>query len=146
MRRALSPWTWQEEFGFEQVCEMSGAHRTLWLTGQASTDADGHPVHPGDMSAQLQQTFDNLEEVLRAADAKLSDVVRLVCYTTDVDELFTVWDELRTRLAAGGCRPALTLLGVTRLAYPELLVELEATATVDEEPAPRVADAAPTPL
>lgn len=79
------------------------------------------------MSAQLAQAVDNLETVLREAGAELSDVVRLNYYTTDVDRFFEAY-AAAGRLAAAGCRPAATLLGVQRLAYPELLVEIEATA------------------
>ena len=49
-------------------------------------------------------------------------------YTTDVDLLLQNWDALTTRLDAAGCRPASTLLGVTRLAFPDWLIEIEATA------------------
>ncbi|MEV6332802.1 RidA family protein [Streptomyces sp. NPDC051909] len=127
-RRPVSPWTWQEQFGFAQACEVTSAQRILWCTGQASTDPDGHPVHPGDLRAQLHQSFDNLQTVLSAADLSMAHVVRLTCYSTDPDAMLAIWDDLRDRLETGACRPALTLIGVHRLAYPELLVELEATA------------------
>jgi enamine deaminase RidA (YjgF/YER057c/UK114 family) len=58
----------------------------------------------------------------------LGNVVRLNFYTTDVDAFFGAYEEPAGRLAAAGCRPASTLLGVTRLAFPPLLVEIEATA------------------
>jgi enamine deaminase RidA (YjgF/YER057c/UK114 family) len=58
----------------------------------------------------------------------LANVVRLNYYTTDVDAFFAAAEQLGPRLAAAGCRPASTLLGVTRLAFPELLIEIEATA------------------
>ena len=82
------------------------------------------------MEAQLNQTLDNLETVLREAGAGLSDVVRLNIYTTDVDGFFEAYGAAAGRLAQAGCRPASTLLGVTRLAYPQMLVEIEATAVV----------------
>jgi len=72
--------------------------------------------------------IDNLETVLNDAGVGLSDVVRLNYYTTDVDGLMAVWEIINTRLAKANCRPASTLLGVTRLAFPEMLVEIEATA------------------
>lgn len=107
-----------------------GAQRTIFLSGQASVDEEGRPVHPEDMSAQLEQAMDNLETVLREAGALLSDVVVLNVYTTDVDRFFEASGETVGRLAEAGCRPASTLLGVSSLAYPELLVEIEATAVV----------------
>ncbi len=128
--RIVNPWMWQDQFGFVQVHQISGMQRVLFCAGQTSIDAEGRPVHPKDMRAQIIQAMDNLETVLREADAELSDVVRLNYYTTDVDRFFEAYDAVITRLSEAGCRPASTLLGVTRLAYPELLVEIEATAVV----------------
>jgi enamine deaminase RidA (YjgF/YER057c/UK114 family) len=127
-RSIINPWTWQDQLGYVQANEISGAQRTLFLAGQGSVDEEGRPVHPEDMAAQLNQTLDNLETVLREAGAELSAVVRLNYYTTDVDRFFEAYGAAAGRLAEAGCRPASTLLGVTRLAYPELLVEIEATA------------------
>jgi enamine deaminase RidA (YjgF/YER057c/UK114 family) len=129
-RRILNPWTWQDQMGYVQANEVSGAQRTIFLAGQGSVDEEGRPVHPDDMRAQLDQTLDNLETVLREAGAALSDVVRLNIYTTDVDRFFEVYGGIAGRLAEAGCRPASTLLGVGRLAYPEMLVEIEATAVL----------------
>ena len=72
--------------------------------------------------------MDNLATVLREAGFELSDVVRLNYYTTDIDRFLEAYGGLTTRLAESGCRPASTLLGVTGLAFPELMVEIEATA------------------
>lgn len=128
--RAVNPWTWQEQFGFSQAVEASGADRVLFCAGQTSVDADGAPVHPGDMAAQTGQALDNLEAVLKKAGLGLANVVRLNFYTTDVDAFITTGAEvLGNRVgAAGGPLPAGTLLGVARLAFPELMIELEATA------------------
>jgi enamine deaminase RidA (YjgF/YER057c/UK114 family) len=129
-RRIINPWAWQDQLGFVQANEVSGSQRTIFLAGQTSVDAEGRPLHAGDMRAQIEQAMDNLETVLRAAGAELSDVVRLTYYTTDVDRCLEAWDTITTRLSAAGCRPASTLLGVTSLAFPEFLVEIEATAVV----------------
>ncbi len=127
-RRTVNPWTWQDNFGFSQAIEASGAQRTIFCAGQTSTDDEGTPVHPEDMRAQITQAMDNLETVLREAGAELADVVRLNYYTTDVDLFFEAYDATVGRLAEAGCRPASTLLGVSSLAFPEFMVEIEATA------------------
>ena len=127
-RRIVNPWTWQDAFGFVQANELRGVQRALVCAGQTSVDAEGRPVHPGDMAAQLGQALDNLETVLGQAGFTLADVVRLNYYTTDVDACLGALEAVGPRLAAAGCRAASTLLGVTRLAFPELLIELEATA------------------
>ena len=129
-RKIINPWEWQDQFGFVQANDISGAQRVLLCSGQTSVDAEGRPVHPGDMPAQITQTIDNLETVLNNAGLNLSDVVRLNYYTTDVDRFMEAAEVLGKRLGETGCRPASTLLGVTRLAFPELLVEIDATAVV----------------
>ena len=127
-RRVVNPWTWQDQFGFVQANETSGAERVLRCSGQTSVDADGEPVHAGDMGAQIARALDNLETVLSEAGFGLADVVRLNYYVTDVDAFLAAVEAVGERLAQAGCRPVSTLLGVARLAYPSLLVELEATA------------------
>jgi enamine deaminase RidA (YjgF/YER057c/UK114 family) len=127
-RTAVNPWMWSAELGFNQGELVNGPARTLYCSGQTSMSADGKPEHDGDMAAQLAQALDNVESVLAAAGMTLSDVVRLNVYTTDVDELFPHYGVLASRLGAAGAAPATTMLGVTRLAIPGQLVELEATA------------------
>jgi enamine deaminase RidA (YjgF/YER057c/UK114 family) len=124
----INPWTWQEQFGFVHGNVVPAGARTLYAAGQASTDDDGNPVHAGDMVAQVSQSLDNIEKVLSQAGMTLADVVRLNIFTTDIDAFFGAHASMVERLDAAGCKPASTLLGVTRLAFPEMLVELEATA------------------
>jgi enamine deaminase RidA (YjgF/YER057c/UK114 family) len=91
-------------------------------------DADGKPQHAGDMRAQVALALDNVETVLAQAGLGLGDVVRMNYYVTDIDAFFGAAEVLGARLQAAGCRPASTLLGVARLAFPEFLIEIEATA------------------
>ena len=124
----VNPWSWSEAFGYEQAVLVDGAARTLLCAGQTSVDANGAPVHVGDMAKQVAQALDNLEAVLAEADMSLGDVARLSYFTTDVDAFFGAFDLVTTRLREAGCRPAGTLVEVSRLALPGLLVEMEATA------------------
>ncbi len=127
-RQIINPWTWQDQFGFVQANELSGAQRYLVCSGQTSVDADGTPVHAGDMAGQINQALDNLETVLKQGGFSMSDVMRLNSYTTDVDAFLEAAQVAGQRLAESGCRATSTLLGVSRLAFPELLIEIEATA------------------
>ena len=127
-RRIINPWSWQDKYGFVQANEISGAARTLVCSGQTAIDADGNAIHSGDIAAQLKVALDNLEEVLHKADFSLSDVVRMIIYTTDVDKLISVYESMAARLAKAKCQTTQTLVGVTRLAFPDLMVEIEATA------------------
>jgi len=127
-RRIINPWTWQDQWGFVQANEVSDTQRVLYCAGQVSVDTEGNPLHPGDMPAQITQALNNLETVLDSAGFKMSDVVRLNFYTTDVDRTLEVWSLIQNRLAQTGCRQASTLLGVARLYHPDILIEIEATA------------------
>ncbi|MFD9261434.1 RidA family protein [Streptomyces sp. NPDC059538] len=127
-RTAVNPVKWSVELGFNQGELVSGDTRTLYVSGQTAMGPDGTPRHEGDMAAQLALSIDNLEAVLGEADMSLANLVRLNVYTTDVDLLFRHYGDLAARLGAARVAPATTMLGVTRLALPGQLVELEATA------------------
>ncbi len=127
-RRIINPWAWQDAYGFVQANEVSDGQRVLYCAGQVSVDAEGNPLHPGDMRAQIAQALDNLETVLGDAGFEMSDVARLNFYTTDVDRTLGEWDLIKDRLARTGCRQASTLLGVARLYHPDIVIEIEATA------------------
>jgi 2-iminobutanoate/2-iminopropanoate deaminase len=129
-RKVINPWAWQDQFGFVQANAISGANRVVYCAGQASVDDDGNPIHEDDMAGQINQAFDNLETVLAQAGATLSDVVRLTYYVTSVEAFFRAQETLGPRLAQAKCRPASTLLVVAGLAFPQLLVEIEATAVL----------------
>lgn len=127
-RTAINPVTWSTELGFNQGEVVSGHTRTLYCSGQTATNADGKPEHDGDLAAQLALSLDNLEAVLGEAGMSLANLVRLNVYTTDVDLLFQHYGVLASRLGAARVAPTTTMLGVTRLAIPGQLVELEGTA------------------
>jgi enamine deaminase RidA (YjgF/YER057c/UK114 family) len=88
----------------------------------------GKPVHAGDMRKQIDQAFRNLEAVLKAAGFSLANVVRLNYYTTDVEAFLSASDVVGSRLAEAASQPPGTLLGVAKLAFPGLMIEIEATA------------------
>ena len=127
-RTAVNPVTWSADLGFNQGELVSGHTRTLYISGQTAMSPDGKPQHDGDIAAQLTLSIDNLEAVLDEAGMSLADLVRLNVYTTDVVLLFRHYGVLAARLGAAGAAPATTMLGVTRLAIPGQLVELEGTA------------------
>ena len=127
-RTAVNPVSWSVALGFNQGELVSGHTRTLYCSGQTSVDDDGEPRHAGDMAAQLARSLANLEAVLAAAGMTLGNLVRLDVYATDVDLLLRHYGVLASRLGASGAAPATTMLGVTRLAVPPLMVELEGIA------------------
>ena len=127
-RTAVNPWQWSLQFGFNKAEIVEGGNRVLFCAGQTSVDGEGSPQFAGDMPAQISLAMDNLEAVLRGAGMTLANVVRLNIYTTDVDGFFANAAAMGERTGAAGVAPPGTLLGVARLAFPELMVELEATA------------------
>lgn len=127
-RRSINPVPWSLKLGFDQAQLIEGQRRQLVCGGQDAVDAEGNAQHPGDMAAQLELSLDNLEAVLADADMTLTNVVRLNVYTTDFDELIKHWPTLADRFSKSDGRFVTSLLGVTRLFTPDLLVMLEATA------------------
>lgn len=127
-RTAVNPWDWSLKLGYNQAEIIEGSSRQLICAGQTAVDAEGNPQHAGDMRAQISMALDNLEAVLAKADMSLADVIRLVVYATDVDEALKNFDLLGMRFGPVRAAPPMTLLGVTRLAIPSLLFEIEATA------------------
>ena len=127
-RTAINPVAWSLGMGFNQGEVVSGHSRTLYCSGQTAMGGEGDTRHEGDTAAQLALSLDNLEAVLAGAGMSLADLVRLTVYSTDVDGLLAHYGVLASRLAAAGVAPPTTLLGVTRLAVPGQVVEVEGTA------------------
>ena len=127
-RTAVNPWDWSLKLGYNQAEIISGATRQVTCAGQTAVDGEGNPQHPGDMRAQISLALDNLEAVLAKADMDLSNVTRLGVYATDVDEALKNFDLMGMRFGPFQSAPPMTLLGVTRLAVPGLMFEIEATA------------------
>ena len=127
-RNAVNPVSWSVDMGFNQGEVVSGHSRTLYISGQTAMSGEGKPEHDGDMAAQLALSTANIEAVLAEAGMSLANLVRLNVYTTDVDLLFQHYGVLAGKLGAAGVAPTTTMLGVTRLAIPGQMVELEGTA------------------
>ena len=127
-RRAINPTDWLLSFNINQGIEVTSAQRVLYLSGQTSNDPGGAPLHAGDLVAQFRQAWSNLKAALAAAGLDATNIVRLSMYTTDVPRFMASAHDLVSIFAEDGCRPVSTLLGVTALFEPELMIELEATA------------------
>jgi len=127
-RTAVNPVTWSVELGFQQGEIVYGHTRTLYCSGQTAMSGDGKSQHDGDMAAQLGLSLDNLNAILGEAGMFQANLVHLNVYTTDVDVLFQHYGVMASRLGAAGVAPTTTMLGVTRLAIPGHMVELEGTA------------------
>ena len=119
-RTAVNPWEWSLQFGFNQAELVENPTKVLVCSGQTAIDGDGKVQHVGDMAGQVALAMENLSAVLAEAGMTLENVVRVTAYTTDVDAFLRVHRDAPIS--------AYTLIGISRLAFPELLVELEAIA------------------
>jgi reactive intermediate/imine deaminase len=101
----------------------------LFVSGQAAIDEHGQTVGAGDFDAQAEQTFHNLERVLQAGGSSLANVVKVTIFLRDMTN-FPKIVELRGRWFTPPY-PADTIVEVSSLALPELLIEIEAIAVAD---------------
>ena len=123
--RSQAPW--------EEIVGYSRAVRTgpfIAVTGCAAIGADGQLVGEGDPYAQATRCIEVIREVLESAGASLADVVRTRMFVTDIEQ----WEAIGRahREAFGDIMPATTMVEVSRLIDPRMLVEIEADAVVSE--------------
>ena len=114
---------------YTQVVTVTGSGKTIYVAGQLARDAQGNLVGKGDMRAQIQQVGENIKLCLEAVGATLADIVKTNTYVTDFDE-FQKCADVRMRYL-GIATPTSTTVGVTRLAGPDFMIEIEAVAAVD---------------
>lgn len=123
----VNPTTMAKPPGYTQVVE-TGPGRTIYVAGQVALDAENRMVGEGDLAAQTEQVFRNLQAALRDRGGELSHVVKLTTFMLDVAGLPT-FREVRDRfIPPGPSVPASTLVQVSKLFRPEFLIEIEAIA------------------
>jgi 2-iminobutanoate/2-iminopropanoate deaminase len=121
------------------------AGEIIAVAGQVGMDAAGHVVGTGDVASQTKQAFANVATVLRAAGVEMRDVVRFQTFLTrasDIDGFMQARREVFPAYYPDEVYPPNTLLVVSRLVQPGLLVEIEAMAVRPPKPA-RAAGAKP---
>src|SRR5258705_391675 len=114
---------------YSHVVTATGPGKTIYVAGQLGRDAEGNIVGPGDMRAQMEQTFKNLEACLKAAGASWADVVKTNTFVTNYEE-FAKSSDVRMRYI-GVAAPTSTTVQISRLAQPEAMVEIELIAVVN---------------
>lgn len=120
---------WSREL-FADAAVVDGPARTIFVSGMAAEDpSDGHIHHPGDCAAQTRMAYDKIRRLLATEGADLRNVVRTVAYLTDMGDKL-VYEAEQRRALDGAPPPPHSLIGVSALAWPGMVVEVEVTAVV----------------
>ena len=122
-----NPTPWLQHFRLNHGVEVTGGTRTLYLSGQTASDAEGEPLHPVDLVAQYKAAWACLMDALNSADMDATNLVRLNFYVTDVAAFMEVADEIMPIHGEAGAEIACTLLGVKELYHPDIMIEIEGT-------------------
>ncbi len=120
-----------QPYGYSQVVRAKGGTH-IFCAGQTSWNADLKIIGVGDFRAQIRKTLENVEAALVEAGAARADVTSLRIYVVDysVDKLPTIGEELSAFFGEDNL-PANTLLGISQLALPDFMIEIEAVAVID---------------
>lgn len=123
----INPWEWSKGFGFSQAIKVSEPRELLVCSGQTAMGPDGSLPESADMGDQIRVALENVVTVLAAGGMTPADIVKSTIFTTDVDACIEVLGP-QVQQVLGSSLPASTLVGVARLAFPELKVEIEILA------------------
>ena len=103
--------------------------RMVFVSGQVARGVDGQLVGRGDIRAQTRKVLENVRAVLAEGGATMDDVVKVTVFVTNLADNFSAIHEVRAEFFSSGY-PASTLVGISRLVDPDMLIEIEAVAVV----------------
>lgn len=107
--------------------------KTVYVAGQVSWDKDGNVIGPGDLHAQTVQSLENVRLGLEGAGARKEDIVRIRYYVVNyTPECIPALMQAISKFFGDSPTPASSLIGVSALMYPELMIEIDTIAAIRE--------------
>jgi len=125
MREVINPKNVHWPLGYSHIVKVGD---TVHVSGQLPLDQEGNIVGKGDMAAQTEKTYENLKRCLKTVGATMYDIVMLRIFVTNLDE-FDKTRDIRKKYF-GKYRPATTGLEISRLYFPDAMIEVDAMAVI----------------
>ena len=129
----VNPSTVSKPFGYSQAAVVDlGNSKMLIISGQVALDVKGNLVGNGDIAKQTEQVFQNIKNIVESAGGTMDNIVKLNYYTTDASKIQAL-RATRDRFVNVKNPPASTLMQVSKLFRPDILIEIEATAIIPKK-------------
>jgi 2-iminobutanoate/2-iminopropanoate deaminase len=118
---------WEQEYNYSQAVKVGD---TIYLSGQVSHNEKGDIVGIGDMEAQMQQAYANVQKVLAQYGATMENVVDEVLFVTNMETAYAAAVKRRKEIFSGTAIVASTIVQIVQLAAPEMTIEIKCVAKV----------------
>jgi len=118
---------WEKEYGYAQGVKVG---ETIYVSGQVSHNDKGNVVGVGNMEAQMRQAYANVSKMLAQYGATMDSVVEEVLFVTDMDAAMAARGKLKQEVYSGQPSVASTIVQISRLAFPEFMIEIKCIARV----------------
>lgn len=125
MREVINPKNVHWPLGYSHIVKIGD---TVHISGQLPLDQEGNIVGKGDMAVQTEKAYENLKKCLESVGATMHDIVMLRIFVTDLEEFDKTRDARKKYF--GKYRPATTGLEISRLYFPDAMIEVDATAVI----------------
>jgi enamine deaminase RidA (YjgF/YER057c/UK114 family) len=127
---SINPKTMASPRGYSHAISVSGNHKTIYIGGQNAIDEKGNLVGKGNLKEQTIQILNNMEKILKEADAQLENIVKFNINIVQGQNPLGGFEAFQQKWSQSQTPPAITVVFVAGLGNPEWLVEIDAVAVV----------------